>query len=193
MKSIILFFNLFFMAAIQGHENARERPSHEALVLKESANSAATLLSMISRMRQNIVHAIKTSIQRRKELTLQREFIHSQEFIEINRMLAYDRREDSIILHVAPSKTLSLSEKLRFLRDGFEKIADLLISDSSIQHIRGSSWIVAKHPSLFRRMGFQIQDPQAVQKSKDGQPYKKASMNRDDFLNRYSPRSQASD
>ena len=134
--------------------------------------------------------------EREAELAEQKRFIESSGSIELNRMLAYAQLKDAVILHVAPSRTLKLSEKLRMLDDGLKKLADVLAENSKIKKVQGSSWIMQENPRLVEKLGFTVKDPSLFQKAMDkvfdfilkkktSGTYKNAFMNREDFLGRY--------
>lgn len=80
--------------------------------------------------------------------------------VELNECLSfYLDAPDRISLHVGDVKKFPLSEKLRLLWDGLDKLAELLVSDSRLKDIKtitATSWIVTEHPHLLEKLGFTI-------------------------------------
>lgn len=158
-----------------------------------SPSSDETIKSNIERLKKKMMET--NPEEREAELGEQKRFIESSGSTELNRMLAYAKFQDAVLLHVSPSKTLQLSEKLRFLNDGLNKLADVLVNDPKIKKVQGSSWIMQENPRLVERLGFRIEEIPKMEKAihflvnlfrKEKSPqYKSASMSREDFLKRY--------
>ncbi len=82
--------------------------------------------------------------------------------IRLNELLFFNiGRNDptKIKIHVFPSTTLSIEEKIKQFREGLKELAKLLKNDSrfvGVKTIMAKSWIVSKNPGIFGRLGFQI-------------------------------------
>ena len=85
------------------------------------------------------------------------EFLERGSFIEINQLLAYGLREDTLQLHVLPNKETSIGEKLKLLREGMEKLAEIVRDEETIKEVTIRGWIVLKRPSLLEKLGFKIE------------------------------------
>jgi len=111
-------------------------------------------------------------------------------FIPLNETLTYGRYKDCIHIHVSPSETLRLSEKLVLIKDGFRKLRDILLADESIKEISATSWIVASNPGILEKLGFTI-DGEIPKEMKDEhfenetRPVFNAHITRDEFIDKY--------
>ncbi len=80
--------------------------------------------------------------------------------VDLNEMFGYEPiSEDEVWIHISDVRELSLSEKLKLLKDGLRDLAGLLQTNpdlSQIKKISGMSWIVSKNPKLVESLGFTI-------------------------------------
>ncbi len=111
-------------------------------------------------------------------------------FIPLNEMLTYEQKKTEIHIHLSPSETLSLGNKLTLLRDGFKKLAEILKDNSSIEQVRATSWLVAAHPGLLEKLGFTVEGEISPEMKKenfshDDRPVASAFINREDLLRIY--------
>ena len=88
------------------------------------------------------------------------EILFTAENVEINEMIFCEFKKDNELwLHIDDVRDKTLSDKMHLLFDGFKKLANYLVSDerfANVKHITGTSWIVAKHPKLLKRLGFGV-------------------------------------
>lgn len=131
------------------------------------------------------------AVSPRLEEKVRREiFVEKGGFSKVNELLSISEESDTIWLHLAPAKTLSLSEKLALFKQGLQKLAKLLTEKDNVKNIRATSWIVVQHPKLFERLGFTVEGPIS---SDDRERYFNeesrevwgAYIDRNDFLTRY--------
>lgn len=107
-------------------------------------------------------------------------------FTEINRLLSYGKDGDRIHIHAPFGRTVE--GKLKLYREGMRKLAEIVENDPEVKKITATSALVAEHPSLFERAGFEISEvPEWIKEEHfDGQKnIKKASISRDEFLKRF--------
>jgi len=93
---------------------------------------------------------------RELEANIREYMLNGKEHI-INDMLLYEVYKDALYLHVFPVSTLSTGEKIKLLRDGFKQLASQLKTDEQLKGVKtinGVSWIIAKNPGLFEKLGF---------------------------------------
>ncbi len=111
-------------------------------------------------------------------------------FIPLNETLTYGRDKDRIHIHVSPSETLGLSEKLALIKDGFHKLRDILLADESIKEVSATSWIVAANPGILEKLGFTIDGEISKGMKKrnfpnETRPVFKAHITREEFIDKY--------
>ena len=108
-------------------------------------------------------------------------------FTEINRLLSYGKYKSTIHIHAPAGETVS--NKLGLYRDAMKKLADIINSDPEVQEITATSYLVAKHPGLFTRFGFKVEDitDEFRQEHFAGEEreIKRASISREEFLNKF--------
>lgn len=117
-------------------------------------------------------------------------FIEQTKFIKLNEILSYGKSGDSIHIHLAPAKDISISEMMRFVKDGLEKLARTVETNKEIKTITATSWIVARYPGVMKRLGFTTKgkiDNKMRQKyfKYDKREIHGAVMTREEFLNKY--------
>jgi len=111
-------------------------------------------------------------------------------FTPLNETLTYGRYKDCIHIHVSPSETLRVSEKLALIKDGFHKLRDILLADESIKEVSATSWIVAANPGILEKLGFTIdgeipEDMKERHFQNETRPVFNAHITRDEFIDKY--------
>ncbi len=106
----------------------------------------------------------------------------------LNEMLTYGEEDDHIHLHVNPSETLRLSEKLYLIKDGLRKLKEILRSKENIKEVIAVSWIVANNPGIMEKLGFTVEGPITPEDKErhlnnDNRDIYFAHISRDDILN----------
>jgi len=127
------------------------------------------------------------------ETRLRESFVIKEGFIPLNEMLSYGQAKDYVHIHLAPSKTLTMVEKLSLLKDGFKKLVDILRADPELKEVRATSWIVAANSGLLEKLGFTIKGEISLEvKAKyfrpefeKNIPVHSASISSSDFINRW--------
>jgi len=79
-----------------------------------------------------------------------------QGYIELNRLVTYEKSGDTVQLHHSLAKTIGPKREL--YNDAMRKLAKVVKDDPNIQIIEATSWIVAKAPTLFTRNGFTVEN-----------------------------------
>jgi len=107
--------------------------------------------------------------------------------IKLNEMLSYDRKENEIYLHLSPSETFGVSEKVAFLKRGFSKLTQILKADPSIEKVVAVSWIVTVNPGIMEKLGFVIDGPvshkeQVTFRDVENRVISRAHIKREEFL-----------
>lgn len=170
-----------------GEQKQRDRESE-----KRDQREADKILEHIQTME------IKPNDSERKaqeELLEEKKFVESAGATEINRVLAYVKFQDRLFLHIPPSKTIPLSQKLRLWKEGLGQTAQVVDQDEKVKVVEGVSWIVREHPGLIKRLGFEVKDPGVLEKVSNWivnlfrKEKKKANqrmvMSREDFLRKF--------
>ena len=108
-------------------------------------------------------------------------------YVKLNEMLSYDRRGNDINIHLSPSETFSVSEKISLLKRGFSKLVELLRHDLSIENIVAVSWIVTVNPGIIEKLGFTIDGPisekeQVAFRDVENRVISRAHIKREEFL-----------
>lgn len=110
-------------------------------------------------------------------------------FIEVNRLIAYDIKDQTLRLHHSLGETVG--NKKGLYQDGMKKIAVIVAGNPQIQNIGAKSWIVAEHPGLFDNAGFSIEElspeERAQHFAKEKRDIKLAIISREDFLKKFLP------
>lgn len=108
-------------------------------------------------------------------------------FTEINRLLSYGKNYHTIHIH-APAGT-AVGNKITLYRDGMKKLAEIINDDSEIKEVTASSHLVASHPGLFSKAGFQIEDVTNEFRNQyfsgEEREIKRATIKREEFLERF--------
>jgi len=184
------------LQSVESSEKTIERENIGKNVTKDNVTQSESSKVLEEKLKNKIREKYDNSPQGKEaELNKAKKFIKSTGSMEINRILACVKFKNSLILHIPPSHTVSLSEKLKLMREGFKKVADILVNDKSIKKVEGSSWLADEHGSLVRKMGFDIKDINFMEKffvvignilkKQNERPYKRVSISREDFLRRY--------
>jgi hypothetical protein len=114
----------------------------------------------------------------------------SEKFIRLNEILSYGKSGDTIHIHFADAKTLTIKEKINFFIDGLKKLALIVKDDEEIKQINGTSWIIAKNPKLIERFGFTYagkidEEMRDLHFRDEKEKVEWAYMERDEFLKKY--------
>ena len=171
------------LQSVESSEKTIERENIGKNVTKDNVTQSESSKVLEEKLKNKIREKYDNSPQGKEaELNKAKKFIKSTGSMEINRILACVKFKNSLILHIPPSHTVSLSEKLKLMREGFKKV-------------EGSSWLADEHGSLVRKMGFDIKDINFMEKffvvignilkKQNERPYKRVSISREDFLRRY--------
>jgi hypothetical protein len=119
-----------------------------------------------------------------------RVFNESHNFIPLNEVFSYSLDEKDLHLHMSPSDDISAVSKVRYIKDGLEKLSEIIKSNKKIEKISATSWIVAKNPKLLERLGFKNEGPidEKTRKrdfSGETNPISRATISREEFLSKY--------
>lgn len=112
-------------------------------------------------------------------------------FTPLSEILAYGQAGDVVHIHLASARAMSPGEQLRGVRDGLQKLAEVVARDETIQRITATSWIVAARPGLLEKLGFTVepQDINDVERkehfAEENRPVRRATMTREELLTRY--------
>jgi hypothetical protein len=77
-------------------------------------------------------------------------------YLELNRLVSYEKAGDTVQLHHSYAKTIG--PKRQLYNDAMQKLAIIIKNDPQIQRIEATSWIVAKMPTLFTQKGFIVEN-----------------------------------
>ena len=108
---------------------------------------------------------------------------------KLNQLLSYGKSGPIVHLHVPAGE--SVPNKREQYYQGLAKLAKIVAEDPEIQWIEETSFIVAEHPGLFIRDNFTISEVSQEFKQKHfpgEREIKKASISRDEFLNKFLPK-----
>lgn len=118
-------------------------------------------------------------------------FIKQGGFEPLNQLLSFGFGPEGkyVHIHVAPNK--ETENKLGLIKDGLHKLAEKVKADERIERIEAVSWIVADHPNLLKKLGFEIRGSVDEESGKKMFPHEdrtvaSAFMTRDELLRRYS-------
>lgn len=101
----------------------------------------------------------------------------SMGYIELNRLVTYEKAGDTIKIHHSQARTIGPS--LRLYYDAMGKLAKIVKADPEIQKVEAVSWIVRHSPGLFTKKGFVVEDLDEKDEDKD---ISMAYISRDKFL-----------
>lgn len=93
-------------------------------------------------------------------------------------ILHYNINGDTINMHIAPARDLSINEFRKDVITGLKNLAQIVKNNEQISVVSGQSWIVTENPKLLEMLGFNIIHPD------DGKD-DIAIILRDVFLNKY--------
>lgn len=106
----------------------------------------------------------------------------------LSEMLDYEvgeKNPNKIILHLRPSSTIPIGEKIKDVNMGLASLAQLLSVNSELSNITVisvSSWVVKKNPSLFQKLGFTLEEENDNDKL-GGE--RRGRISKEDFLKKY--------
>jgi len=108
-------------------------------------------------------------------------------FVEINRLLSYEKIGSEIQLHAPAGRTVG--NKLGLYREGMRKLAEIVEKDPEVEKITAMSHLVAKHPGLFTAVGFGVYEISDEIRQKhfihEDREIKVAEIDREKFLKRF--------
>src|SRR3989344_7509668 len=116
-----------------------------------------------------------------------------QGYIELNRVVTYEKIGNTIHLHHSPAKTLKAVRLYALYRDAMRKLAKIVKGDQEIEKIDAVSWIVTKISEVFEENGFTVKRLDKSPNSpdsfdllkKDAEKISLASVSREEFLKRF--------
>lgn len=111
-----------------------------------------------------------------------------QEIIEINELLSYSVGGDFVFIHAVPRN--EVKDSLTKMNEGLNKLAEIVNERKEIKTVEMASWIVARHPNIVKRFGFELDgDISSDFRNKyfhnDNAVIHRAHMTKEDFLERY--------
>lgn len=111
----------------------------------------------------------------------------SSGFTELNRLVSYQKKADTIYLHNVPGRTVP--NKKGLYQDAMRKLAVIVDSDKEVERVVATSWVVGEHQRLFELAGFSIGEApsEVVDRffSGSSQRIMTAVIGRDELLKRY--------
>lgn len=92
------------------------------------------------------------------EAKMRENFVSASGFTRLNESLSYGKDKDDIHIHVAPSETLSVGQKLNLLKDGLRRLQEIVKNDEEIKLVSATSWIIAteKGQGIMEKLGFEV-------------------------------------
>ena len=111
----------------------------------------------------------------------------SNGFIELNRLVSYQKKNDTIHLHNVPGKTVPNKKGLYL--DAMRKLAVIVDLDKEVERVMATSWVVGEHQRLFELAGFSVGEApsEIVERFFSGSDQKimTAVIDREELLKRY--------
>jgi hypothetical protein len=104
-----------------------------------------------------------------------------QGYVELNRLVTYEKIGNIIHLHHSQAKTIGPDRNL--YTEAMRKLAHIVFNDKAIQSIEANSWIVSKAPKLFELNGFSVQ--KTGRRDDEGREEGFAVISRQQFLDRF--------
>jgi hypothetical protein len=115
-------------------------------------------------------------------------------YIELNRLVTYEKVGDVIKIH--HSKAHTIGPKLKLYISAMQDLAKVVQADPEVKSIEGVSWIVYKIPALFTKYGFKVEKlpkysvdslnlQSGNEKDSEDRPIARAVISRDDFLKQF--------
>jgi len=108
-------------------------------------------------------------------------------FTKINRLLSYGKSGPTIHIHAPPGETVG--NKITLYREALRKLAKIVDADPEIQKITATSVLVATHPGIFTRAGFEVENISDKFKQQhfagEKEELKNAKISREEFLKRF--------
>jgi len=90
-------------------------------------------------------------------------FVKEGKYIKINDILSYGAEENSVHLHLAPSKELlreiGKEEYQNLILDGFRKLALIIKENEDIKEVTATSPVVTNNPKGMEKFGFIVVGP----------------------------------
>lgn len=117
-------------------------------------------------------------------------FLENGKFNSINDLMSYDIDEHTLHLHIAPNETTTAARKITMLKEGMIELAKIVRDNKDIQKITGASWIVAEHPEILTRLGFDLEGQISAEEKErffaaETKDVHRASISRQALLNKY--------
>ena len=120
-------------------------------------------------------------------------------YIELNRVVSYEKKRRGIIaLHHSSAKMVNPLRLNALYKEAMKKLAKIVAADPEVRQIEAISWIVAKAPALFTENGFTVERMRDLpnldylspvtsgdMKDQQGKRIALAVIKREDFLNRF--------
>lgn len=122
------------------------------------------------------------------------EIIRNSGYLRLSEVLYVGFENNIAHIHLAPASELIKEKGIADLKqevvEGLKKLAEIIISQENIEEVWAVSWIVAKTPLLFKKLGFTVLGEISEDEKRDGfenetRPVAKAFMVREDFLTKY--------
>ncbi len=123
----------------------------------------------------------------------QRIWRQSVEYFPLNEVLSYNRAlyekgSEHIFIHLDPVEQGEVS--MSQIKKGLGMLVEVLEKDESIKVINAYSWIVAKNPGIFEKLGFELGETlndEEMEKYFPGEkrPVRRSSITREDFFKKY--------
>lgn len=108
-------------------------------------------------------------------------------FTEINRLLSYGKSGSTVHIHAPAGETVR--NKITLYREGLRTLAEIIASDPEIKEVTATSSLVAEHPKLFTRAGFEVGEvPDEIRQqhfASEEREIKFAKIDREEFLKRF--------
>ncbi len=99
---------------------------------------------------------------------------------KINQLVGYEEDDDGWLnMHFASNKYISSDQKRKLPKmfvESMRHLAELAKKDESIRGINAESWIVAKHPKMVERYGFEVTGEVPEQEIEGEEPIKTEEM-----------------
>jgi hypothetical protein len=120
-------------------------------------------------------------------------FVREGGFEPLSEVISFHHSDAIAHIHLAPAETMGLN-LLAQIRLGLRELAKRLENDqklNDIQNIVATSWIVAAHPEILTRFGFNVlgqisEEEKAAHFSYETRPIARAIMTREAYLEKWS-------
>ncbi len=135
---------------------------------------------------KNILKPIGIALEKKPKefIKVQRKlFAEAHGLTPINEVLSYGINNGDLHLHLAPAADLSMLEKLKLFRGGFNRLKEIVANNPEIREVSAISWIIESNPFLLRKFGFEIQNTQ-IQEGDQTRKIRRAVISRKKLLNK---------